>query len=546
MKRIYLDSNYLIIAKNADPTDDIYNLASNFYIEKNGTLFIFYRLTDNKLIESIYFADIVDADGNAYSSIDSFTRLMQYAGSDVDASSVPVSYSKQTANGDTFFIQKGQLNNLRLRPQIMNESAESSRNIQSIITSTNIVGQVIKASQDNINGINLTLESAAGVDFEDFESYVDSAALQAVWIATDVEATLNTTIFYEGLQAMTLSADGPGSVGDEWSRSSVAMLSGYTAQFWVYSNKEFKDVKMRVFLEDSLGNTSSAPITQADKDIWTKISVSAASLIADGITPVDVDDVIKIGFRVEKEKGGGYMIIDKIAAVPPGGEVEVKLWDMGTSIPVSTITALTDGTQHEKLGDLGITGQQASSVMIDLLGGKRMYHIDQFVAGVALEIPTNELLIKDHYYAITIHYVDTDVSVYGPNEAWDNYYVNGYGFTTDLESNPITAMGANKDIQFIIFSTQDAYVFEIRQIIDEKPNGQSQTTIYIEDENMKRTNVLISGIKAIQEVTKRIERPFFMSKGSKLEQEYNDDFTDSVSEINLLYYYYFIPPVVHG
>jgi len=90
---------------------------------------------------------------------------------------VPTGYSKQTANGDTWLLQKGQLNKLRLRPQIMNEHAESSRNIQGTVTSTNIVGQIFKASQDNINGINLTLESAAGADFDDFESYADDAAV---------------------------------------------------------------------------------------------------------------------------------------------------------------------------------------------------------------------------------------------------------------------------------------------------------------------------------------------------------------------------------
>ncbi len=240
------------------------------------------------------------------------------------------------------------------------------------------------------------------------------------------------------------------------------------------------------------------------------------------------------------------MLIDALDAIPPGGEVEVKLWDMGTDIPVSTVTALTDGTQYEKLGDLGITGKQESSVVVGLIGGKRMYHLDTFVAGTSLEIPTNEVLNPGHYYAITIHYVDTDVSVYGPNEVWGNYYVNGYGFTTSAEGNTITAMGPNKDIQFIVFSTQQVYVFEIKQIIDEKPSGESETTIYIEDETMRRTDVLISGVKAIQEVTKQLKKPFFMAKGSKIEQEYNDDFTDQVGEINLIFYYYFVPPTVNG
>jgi hypothetical protein len=43
-----------------------------------------------------------------------------------------------------------------------------------------------------------------------------------------------------------------------------------------------------------------------------------------------------------------------------------------------------------------------------------------------------------------------------------------------------------------------------------------------------------------------LERPFYMSKGSKFEQEYNDDFSDDVSKINLIIQYFFIPQIVNN
>jgi len=175
-----------------------------------------------------------------------------------------------------------------------------------------------------------------------------------------------------------------------------------------------------------------------------------------------------------------------------------------------------------------------------------MYQLNDFVAGVALEIPTNELLNVDNYYAITIHYVDTDVSVYGPNEAWDDYYENGYGFTAPDEATNITAMGSQKDIQFIIFSTQDVYINEISHFANALPNGESLVTIYVEDENMRRTNVLISGVQGLEAAIKQVDRPYYMTKGSKFEEEYVDDFSDDVTKINLIMQYYFIPPTVHG
>jgi len=458
---------------------------------------------------------------------------------------VPNTYSKQTASGENYLIQKGQLNKLRLRPQVMNEHAESSRNIHGTVSSGNIVGQIFKASQDNINGLNITVESAAGVDFDDFESYANDAALQAVWVTTDELAELETSNVYQGSQAMYLPTEG--NNGNEWARTIPSTnFSGYTGEFWMYSNKEYKDVKMRVFLEDSSGNKSSQAIVQPNKNAWYKFVVLVDEMTADGATPADLTDIIKIGYRVEKEKRDGYVIFDELISVPPPGQLELKLWDMGTTMPVSGVTALDDGTQYTKLGDLGITGKQEASVIIDLYGGKRAYHIDEFVAGVATEIPTNELLNPGNYYAITMHYVNTNVSVYGTNEAWDNYYKNGYAFTTPNDSTAITTAGTDKDLMFVVFSTQEVYVFEITSITDGTPNGNSETTLYVEDNGMIRTDVLTNSIKAVPAVTTRLPRPFFMGKGAKLEQEYNDDITDDVSSINLVVSYYFIPPTVNG
>jgi hypothetical protein len=460
---------------------------------------------------------------------------------------VPPAFTKQTANGEAFLLQEGQLNNLRLRPQIMNEHAESSRNIQGVVNATTIVGQYFKPSQDNINAINLTLESAAAVVVDNFESYADSAALQAAWIATGGLAVLETTEIQEGTQAMWLDTT-VGTIGDEFEITIPSIdYTGYTGSFQLFSNKVFADNKMRLFLKDTIGNTSSVSLVQANSNVWTKIVISDTQLeqdASDTVTAADLTQIVGIGYRVAKQSINSYMIIDAITATPGPGSVEVKLWNMGATLPVSGVDVLTD--QYTKLGDLGITGQQLSSVPISLLGGKRMYHLDEFVAGVALEIPGNEVLIPNNYYAITIHYVDTDVNVYGPNEAWVDYYVNGYGFTTPDEVTAPTAMGADKDIQFIIFSTQEVYIFEVTIVSDGLPGHDSITTLYIEDENMVRTDVLVSGIHAVPVVTAELKRPFKMVKGGKLEQEYNDSIGDDVSEINLIMSYFFIPPTVNG
>ncbi|MCP4141666.1 MAG: hypothetical protein GY755_15565, partial [Chloroflexi bacterium] len=188
------------------------------------------------------------------------------------------------------------------------------------------------------------------------------------------------------------------------------------------------------------------------------------------------------------------------------------------------------------------------SVSVDLVGGKRTYHIDKFVAGTALEIPTNELLNIGNYYAITIHYDDTEVNVYGANTSFNNdYYVNGYAFTAPDESTAITKLGQYNDIMFCIHSTQDAWLVAFGLRADAVPNGGSEITCYTEDNNMMRVNPLLTGVQPAEENKIDVSgRPAFLVKGGKFEAEYNDDFTDSVSVIITEIVYYYVPPTVNG
>jgi hypothetical protein len=459
-------------------------------------------------------------------------------------------YSKMTSSGEKFAIQKGQLNKLRQRPQVLNEHAESSREIQGVVVSGNIVGQIFKASHDNINGINLAMESAAGDLFDDFEEYADTSALQVEWIASNSakKAELEQTIFHAGSKSMSLPASG--NIDDGWKRDFTPAVdfTGFTGQFWMLATHDFDTVKLRVFVEDSSNNTSSTEIVTADIGLWFKYVVDVAALTPDDVTPADITDIIAIGFRVEKKWPASIFYIDDMVSVPKPGSVNIKLFDMGSTMPGSVALDDSSVTQYEKLGDLGISGLQVSEVTVSLLGGFRTYHIDEFIAGVALEIPNNELLIVGNYYAITINYIDTDVSVYGPETSFEiDYYANGYAFTADDESDPITAIGPYSDCMFTIFSTQDVFVVNYGQRADEEPNGGATTNVYLEDCNMTRTALFVSGIQAVQFMDLDLSlRPAFMEKGAKIEQEYNDDFLDSVSTINAGFRYFFVPQVTNG
>lgn len=464
----------------------------------------------------------------------------------IQTNGAPAAYTGLTSNGGGFFIAKGQLNKLRLRPQILNEHAESSREIQGTIDSSTIVGQIFKASQDNINGLMVTLETGGETTIDDFESYANSAALQAVWVKGGTnEALLETTIVEAGSQSMNLPLD---VLNDDW--VNTVGSTNYTGSAFIfdfYQNVAFSAAKVSFFIGDGT-NTKSLQTVMNVVNQWQQFEINESAMAEDGAGTTDITAITKIGFRVDDQRANADGYVDNLAAMPTPGSVTLKLWDMGTSIPVSATTSIDDGTQNTQLGDIGFGAPGAGSITLTLQSGKRLYVIKDFVTGVAQEIPSNTLLTVDNYYMVTLNYVDTDVSVYGPDTTLAiNYYSNGYAFTAPDEATAITAGGANSDLMFGVFSTQAVYVVGFLQTIDAAPGANAAVNIFVEDLDMVITNVTVVGAAAIQTVQADLSlRPFLLGKGGKFELYYNDDFTDSVAAIGLTIAYLHVPPTVNG
>ena len=458
--------------------------------------------------------------------------------------SIRASFKKQTSVARTFLVRKGQLNEFRLRQAVLNEHCETARSVQGVVASGNIVGQVWKQSQDNINGIFLTLESAAGVVFDDFESYLNDAALQAVWEEGTNAATLESTILPDDVstQAMKLPLD---TLADTWTKTITATdFTGYTGSFDLYQDKEFSKAKLSVVLGDG-SNTISIQLP-VEKEEWTHFDIPISALSEDGGGTTDITAITKVFFRVDDKEGGKFAYIDNYFAVPPPGQVGLKLWDMGTSIPVDGVTALDDGAQYEQLGDLGLNGGVVvSEVALDLVGGEREYFVTKFAGGCALEIPGNELLNVGHYYALTINYIDTDVSVMGSNPDFENdYYAEGYAFTAANESDPISRIGDYNDIQFGIFSTQDVHLNTFFMKYDAVPGNDARDSVRIEDKNMEIEGVITqNSLPSESLIVEFKDRTFFFPKGGKFEVYHNDDFTDDTTQVTILIGYIYKPPV---
>lgn len=464
---------------------------------------------------------------------------------------VPVIYTKQTGSGRTEILKKGQTNLLVLRPQIINEQSESSGTVQDVIDATTIVGQIFKASKDNINGTTVTLESAAGASLDNFESYADTAALRVEWVKTGTnEANLETVIFKTGAKSMNIPLD---VLNDEWADTfAAANYTDYSFSFDFYQTIIFSQAKVSFFLEDSSANTASIQLPISAILTWEHFDINVNALADDGVA-TDITDIVKVGFRVDTKRAVQDAYIDNIIATPPPGSVLFKLWDFGTTIPVSTVNGLDSAAQYTELGDRGRNGGVvAASISLQLTGGKKQYQLNEFVAGVAKEKAANTPLTIGNYYAITMHYVDTDVSVYG-SDGSNGFYANGYSFTAANEVTPITAVGSDQDCMFIIYSTQDIYIITTFWSILTTGNtlattGPSAThSVFLEDTMEDVEDVLVTTVKAGAGFLQTTDwRPMFMEDGGKYEMYYSDDYTDNAFSIQFAFGYLYIPAIPNG
>lgn len=482
----------------------------------------------------------------------------------VDSGGVPTTYTACMTTAINEPVNMGQLNEFRQRPIILNEHAESGREVMETVVAAVIVGQIFKASADNINSILLNLESAeAETTIDDIEEAND-AALQAAWVKTGTnEAVLETTIISTNkgsTKSMKLDMD---TLNDLWTNTKAATswdMTGATIEFDYYQTIVTASATMTLSINDG-ANTSALTISIATSGVgsWHHFSVPVDNMSG----TADVSAVTNVFFKVTQKRVNQFAYVDNVRFRPAPGSVTLKLWDCGTTLPVgdgATFDLTNDATQYSEIGDRGIGGSVVAALTLNLQGGKRYYHIEGFVVGVAREIPANTLLTVGNYYAITINYVDTDVSVYGPNTTFStDYYTNGYAFSTSAENVDITKIagaagaGAYSDLIFGIFSTQQIYVQEVNlDFLDAngaltEADPDVNVLVLLEDENMEISSVGGHGHGMATGFDFDLSaRPQVVANGGKVEAYYNAGINDSVASVTMSMKYLYIPPTVNG
>jgi hypothetical protein len=323
--------------------------------------------------------------------------------------------------------------------------------------------------------------------------------------------------------------------------ASIDFTNGIISFQWRQTH-DFSLLKGNIFIKDSGGDKSTAPIVVNGSGIgaFEQFNIPIGSFTSG--TPADITDIVSIGFEVVDLEPAGIFYVDTLNFIISSGSMLIKLWDFGPTAPVAGVAKLSDATQYQTIGDLGIDGTVVSEITVSLLPGKRLYHIHAFSAGPAFEKSANSPLTVDNYYAITFHHVDEDIVFYGNNDGKlaDS---GGYSFTAEDESTAITATGADENLQFYLFCVKPVYVlgYHLHMLdadgVSANTGEESEWTTVIEDSN--EVPVVVDEHHH-HELNDYVYDDFieYMELGGKFKTKYvpgNDDIVQIVQEIFYIY-----------
>lgn len=300
------------------------------------------------------------------------------------------------------------------------------------------VMQIIKMKGDDLHDMLVPLRGEVVglsiLEIEDFESYVDDAALQAVWVPTGplIGPTLYLGDPYEGLKSMTLQFKN--NVGSKvtYSFTSDDWSSYESLNFWHASSSTVSGSSFRVRLGDSLGNFMYNSIPAGIFTYWHfhKVLFSNFTFESD---PVDITDITTIEIVVENYEGNvSFEYFDKFTLDPALTgllSLQTRIYYFGETEPISGTSLpspliLDDGNTY---------------VETDVFLNEQFRRISIQLAHKEHD-PAEHLEI-DHYYGIeyTNSNSNTIINLYGDNS---EPYTDGKLFTvssgqlqTDLEAS---------------------------------------------------------------------------------------------------------------
>ena len=460
-----------------------------------------------------------------------------------------------------FEIERGNLNKFKLYPKTLTEYMDKNSEVQDIVESGVIVGQIIKASVDNIDTISFTAESAeARTEIDDLETgtYANDGALQAVWVKAGTNEAVRELIIIKNpsehgtTSNMSMKLNTALSNG-EWEATTLALpinttpldMTGFAIELDHYQTHNPGQQEIMIYIEDSGAARSVFNLLADDLESWKHFNIDINAFMG----TCDITDVTKIGFDMVTLRPNSFIYIDNINYLIVTGSLDIKLFDLGATLPTgdgASFDLTNDATQYT---ELGVNGNK-SAINVALSGGQRIYQVNDFIAG---RNGTTQLTI-DNYYAITFNYVDENATIYGYSAT--DKYISGYAFNTTAENvdiSQIGGVGSNNDLMFYLFSnipawigpTPESGVYHLHFIdangAQVSPGANASWVTHIENSEGRIFIITVHGGHPVTkgDYAEKILRPVFIPLGGLIEIEYNHDPTASDVTVEFELFYVF-------
>lgn len=311
-------------------------------------------------------------------------------------------------------IGSNQQSTILWQPSVLTENHLTVSNdvIGTVDGSTPLVGQVFKASADNVQEIALKLSASAPnpATLEDFESYANDAAIQAAWVSSDAtytQVSLDTGVFYAGSKAMKIRLDkNPRALNDKVTRtfSTNQNWSGLNTLNLAFRQEDTGKIQLRYRIIDENGHSISVLIPMVATDnTWKTYSFSLDNFTQDGGTYPNLAAVRKHEFEIVLNNNGGWknVWIDHLVLEQDAGTLSLKLYDFGSNAEPASLSSGTPVTFDDGSTAKTVEGilNNPTTIRIDAekgLFGNTKLTIGNYYAIVLTDLAVSGASVKVH------------------------------------------------------------------------------------------------------------------------------------------------------
>jgi len=368
---------------------------------------------------------------------------------------------------------KGGISILRLLPHVYAEHAIGDGAGVATVQAGGLtdVGQVFEASRPELRSVAVRLNvSTVPVHAEDFESYVDTAALRVQWVASDLTNSpnvLETGVVGEGAKSMAITVSknksqldtvtdtfGP----DDWSAvDAMALL--------IRQDQPTSENQLRIRIGDGV-NSASASVPVNEVDVWEQRVILLSNFVNDGVGSVNLAAVTTIEFEIEADGQNGTIYVDDVRAVGQPGTAEIRLHEV-------------DGENPTALGAL--LGAQSVTLLNSIDG---FYDVDFDLT----------LTVGDHY-ALVVRAPDVPTTFAGVLGSTGDY-VRGDAFTSDDDGVTLTNL-PDTDLFFVTYWLTAGVIGTVEVDFDDSPGNGVMDIVIANRPSGRIRRYLVHGFEAL-------------------------------------------------